>query len=443
MILKSKSLLLMLTTVSPTVLSTVDKENVTISGSNLTATGTALGGVRSQHMILEGKYYWEVLASTINSASSGAGIASANGFFTTPTSVDFRIPAGRMTASAEAACICFKGTAGGWYNNGTNTAKTIGTYVAGDRYCFALDMDNKRFSVRLNNGNWNGNAANTPSTAYEDISAVAALGVYAVIVLGAVSEVMTANFGASAFTYAVPTGFTPGFPQNGGAYIDAGCVIQAQTLSSAATVAATIRGAKAGTKIVAVVGWEKTTTCPALTGVSGNTLGAFTLQNTLHIKPSTIDIRIETYVATVGASDITGETITATLASTGDKASILIFGLGNPQGQDSNGSLPATNSAAATATPTVTGISTTNAKDLLIEYFVHTNNADMNTAAKVGSGQSLLAGVFNHTLGVNWCNLYAYGKYVNTTQSGIAITAGASLGTNGEWAAMVEGYKIL
>lgn len=424
---------------STTTLSSVDKLNTTLSGGNLIATATGIGGVRSQHVIYEGKYYWEVTIGTIANNSTGAGVASAGALFGTVGSGDFRKATTAMQVDSALASIHFKGS---WFSDQVNTAK--GQNVAAtDVLCFALDMDNKRLAIRKNGGNWNNNVANDPATNFDDISPWAALGVYAVSVFNASGDALTSNFGASAFAFSVPTGYTSGFLANSGAWIDAGCVIQGQTLSSAATVAATIRGAKAGTKIVAVVGWEKNTTCPALSGVSGNTLGAFTLQSSLHIKPSAIDIRIETWVATVGASDITAETITATLASTGDKATILIYGLGNSQGLDSNGSLPTTNSASATAIPTVSGISTSNAKDLLLEYFVHTNNADMNTNAKIGTGQSMLIGLFNHTSGVNWCNLYAYGKYVSATQSSVTIAAGASLGTSGEWAAMVEGIKIL
>jgi len=351
-----------------TVLSTFDKLNVALSGSNLVATGNGTaGGVRSEHPVYKGKFYWEATVNFAN-GSSAVGISTPGGVLAQFNATD-RHPPSELANFGWLGCFLFQGGQTRFNGNFTTLASIAGTNTL---VCLALDMDNGRMSYRVGAaGNWNANVANDPATGFIDIRTITALGIYALVLCGnTVGENATMNFGDSAFTGSVPTGYTGGFPATAGAHFDPTSIGANEVQATAAGITVTT-GGKAGTKIQVVVATEKTTSAAVSTSVVGASLGAFTLRNRMHAKPSTIDIIIETWEK-VTASDLAGEVVTATFGSANDKATAIAFGLANPQGMDTNVGFPFQGSATATQQATVTGINTTNDHDFILEYFCHT-----------------------------------------------------------------------
>jgi hypothetical protein len=81
--------------------------------------------------------------------------------------------------------------------------------------CIALDAGARLIWFRVGAaGNWNGSAVNNPATGVGGV-AITNLGVgiqiYPSVCFGVIGDQITANFGDSAFTGAVPAGFTSGF----------------------------------------------------------------------------------------------------------------------------------------------------------------------------------------------------------------------------------------
>jgi hypothetical protein len=174
----------------------------TLSGGNLVATFAASNnGVRSIDRVHTGKYYWEVTFAGTSIANLAVGIAL-----------------GTSSLSATAGNANFYCDGGSLYLNGVSASITIGSVVSGSIVCFALDADADLIWCRLGAaGNWNGNAAYNPATGVGGASIAWAggpMGIYAWAFGSGGNCNATANFGASTFTGAVPSGFTSGFPDS-------------------------------------------------------------------------------------------------------------------------------------------------------------------------------------------------------------------------------------
>lgn len=178
---------------------------IVLSNGNLTAGASAavVAGVRSIDRQVYGKYYWECTWTTISNGNEGVGIAS-----------------GTQSLSAAASAAgqqCMMAQAGTIYLNGVVAVNSFGTVTSGTIVCIAVDCTNSLIWFRLGAaGNWNGNAAYSPGggggVAMQ--SALGGLALYAKATLAATASSVTANFGDSAFTGAVPSGFTAGFPNS-------------------------------------------------------------------------------------------------------------------------------------------------------------------------------------------------------------------------------------
>src|SRR5678816_475571 len=187
--------------------STTDKTSgITLSGGNLIATSTsgAITAGRAADRQALGKFYWEITANTIASAATGFGIANTQAALGTAI----------YTGNNLNACMAWRASA--VYMNGVSTGINFGTITAGSVICFALDLDNRRFWIRVGAaGNWNANVANSPVTNVGGIDVGSIVGhglpAYPIYALGTTSEQITANFGDTAFTGAVPSGYTSGF----------------------------------------------------------------------------------------------------------------------------------------------------------------------------------------------------------------------------------------
>jgi len=184
-----------------------DQTGVTLSGSNLTATnnGGANGAVRSVNSFSSGKYYWEV---TTNAGSTQCGVGIANAA---------AVLANFYNNSAVGGSYLYNSSISPVYLNGSSAGINLGSQIStsGGILCIALDVTNSLLWYRIApSGNWNGSGTANPATGTGGINVSAVVGpgnpAFAIVCYstGAGSAV-TANFGASAFSGAVPSGFQP------------------------------------------------------------------------------------------------------------------------------------------------------------------------------------------------------------------------------------------
>lgn len=174
--------------------------NVALTNNNLTATITSgSGGVRAVKGVNSGKYYFEVTMTTWVNNNSGPGIALSTA----------ALP--WLNTASGVAYVTFGGSV---YVNGTGVV-AIGASASGQVIGVAVDFAAQLIWFRkAPAGNWDNNAAHNPATGAGGYSIAAMSGLFypAVNFVGAGAEAGTANFGNSAFSGAVPSGFIPGWP---------------------------------------------------------------------------------------------------------------------------------------------------------------------------------------------------------------------------------------
>jgi hypothetical protein len=178
-----------------------DKLAVTLSNSDLTATTTAttLNGVRAVRGNSSGKYYFELTATTWATLNDQVGLALSTATFSTATATT-----GKAIVNGGGAI---------WVN-GVNTGIGLGSITSGMIVGVAVDLTANLIWFRISPaGNWNAGGTANPATGTGGISISAIAGtLYPTFGGGAVStQVGTANFGATAFSGAVPSGFAAGW----------------------------------------------------------------------------------------------------------------------------------------------------------------------------------------------------------------------------------------
>ncbi len=186
--------------------STTDKSaSLNLTGGNLIATsGSGAQGARGAHPKRTGKYYVEYTSTTTQNAGSMVGFATA----ATPLATGQAASAIQFAANTTRAYDYF---------GNTSVSGTAGGFTTGSVVCCAIDLDAALVWFRTGAaGTWNGNAANNPATGVGGLN-ISATGLgrgidaYPYVLAGQTSNSITANFGASAFTGAVPAGFTAGW----------------------------------------------------------------------------------------------------------------------------------------------------------------------------------------------------------------------------------------
>jgi len=190
---------------------------VTITGSDLIATAPGPSGVRAVDRQIAGKFYWEANFPTGSANSLGVGIANVGASFAT------------LYSLADGAFIAYATTGAVWLN-GASAGFTLGAFSPGEIVGMALDMTSGLVWVRRGAaGNWNNNAANNPATGvgginFRSIGDAGAIPLYPAAAFGTGGGQIAANFGAAAFSGAVPSGYTSGFPS--------GAVIPVNTIAT-------------------------------------------------------------------------------------------------------------------------------------------------------------------------------------------------------------------
>ena len=184
---------------------TADKTaSVALSNLNLTATITGLGnqGARTVDSRATGKYYWEYTFT--NASNDTCGIANSTVLLSNLA----------LNGVAGAAYV---NSLGNIFVNSTTSSGVLGTMVAGNICCVALNLDNQLIWFRKGAaGNWNNSGTANPATAVGGFAltfvgaGVAAFG--SMSGQSATNGAITGNFGDSAFAGVVPAGFNVGFP---------------------------------------------------------------------------------------------------------------------------------------------------------------------------------------------------------------------------------------
>lgn len=174
--------------------------NATLTNGNLTAAhsnSTTNSGARSTDQRSSGKYYFEVTVTAI-------GVGDAIGLLTA---------AGTYTNLVTNATNCGAVYSGGKiFGNGSDSGKTIGSFVAPYILGIAVDLDNEKIWVR--GFRWNGTTTHNPATntGGASISSYSGTTVSPVVGFGgsgtASGDNFTANFGQSSYVMGLPAGFS-------------------------------------------------------------------------------------------------------------------------------------------------------------------------------------------------------------------------------------------
>jgi hypothetical protein len=389
--------------------------------------------VRTADRQITGKFYFEYTCTTFAGINSTVGLA--NGWW------DVSAASGLGNGAVAGTVGIIR--AGSLWIDGGSSGVSFGTITSGTVICFAVDIDAKRIWARVGAaGNWNGNVANNPATGVGGIATPnfgVALPVYPAITLGQSGEVVTANFGDTAFTGTVPSGFTSGFT---GAPTPP-AKDQSNTNTSISGTTTTIAVTSAANSVVvvgAVIGSTSTTTNPTLS-IAGAGL-------TWNAAPpgsgvGNVGFRMATQLFWAYAtSALTAQTVTITSSQTIDAASTgyeTLTGASSVSPVDPN-VLSSFGSFGATITGTIT---TTNANDTCLVLIgsnyntgpataVGTGTRDLNTVASNGLFAYFALGRWTYTSAQSGATVGFTGVGSQGGLSAITLTAGAgaSIPTN-------------
>jgi hypothetical protein len=180
--------------------------SATLTGGNLIVTSANAGtnSVRAIDKQFTGKFYWECTYTTATIATTAAGGMAPGVVF-----------GGSIGAAGSAPIGSFSlARVGNVYVDGVSVLAGWGTITSGTVVCIAFDCGTRAVWFRLGAaGLWNLSASANPATGVGGIATSLGGGVAVcpAASLTALNDQITANFGGSAFTGAVPAGFTSGF----------------------------------------------------------------------------------------------------------------------------------------------------------------------------------------------------------------------------------------
>jgi hypothetical protein len=168
--------------------------SVTLSGGNLIANSISTSqGVRAIDWQITGKFYFEYTYDS--GASPLFGLSSRS------TNVDF-----------SGGSQCYVRNSGLIFVNEISTGISLGSIATTNIVCIAVDLSARLVWFRKQAaGLWNNNASANPATGVGGIAITLGLGIPAAPHVGLPVAQVTANFGDTAFSGAVPSGFTAGF----------------------------------------------------------------------------------------------------------------------------------------------------------------------------------------------------------------------------------------
>lgn len=167
--------------------------NVSLSNGNLTATGTASGfeGVRGTTNTVSSKKYFEIsfsAAADITQVGVAIGNASAS-----------------LSTYNDSNSI-------GWFGSGSvfhsgATVDSAASFTAGQTLLIAFNASSNLVFFAVGAGSWN-NIGADPTTGSGGISTSAVTGPFLpLLILDAVNDAATVNFGASGYAFTPPSGY--------------------------------------------------------------------------------------------------------------------------------------------------------------------------------------------------------------------------------------------
>jgi hypothetical protein len=178
-----------------------DLSRVTLTGGNLIASvlnGPGVGGVRATVPQSSGKFYFEVVwAHNTTNITSGLSLASAS-----------------VSAPASGAVTINRSNGKIFVNNSdSGVSATLGGSVPDSVVGCAVDLSAQLVWFRVGAaGAWNGAVGGNPAAGTGGVSLSPVAGALFPMMAGQSNDAVTANFGDSAFSGAVPSGFTAGWP---------------------------------------------------------------------------------------------------------------------------------------------------------------------------------------------------------------------------------------
>jgi hypothetical protein len=182
-------------------LDTATASNVTLSNGNLTVTSTGTTaneqGARVAATKTTGKYYFE--ATIVAGGSFGVAVCTAASTYTNLN---------QSGATTGVVMFCFNGQI---WSAGANSGSSLGGRSVGDKISVAVDLDNRTIWFRVApSGNWNGSGTADPATNVGGVT-IPAGAMLPAFCFNTATTSGTGNFGATAFTGTVPSGFTSGW----------------------------------------------------------------------------------------------------------------------------------------------------------------------------------------------------------------------------------------
>jgi hypothetical protein len=192
------------TTTSPPAFTTwnpSDKSGINLTGGDLTATSAVGGGagVRAISSYSSGKRYFEITTTTLSSGYVGLALSSAV-----------------LSAGTTTNAIGLNAGGSVWLNNSLQGSWSLPGLGGGAILGIAIDLTNTLIWFRVGaSGSWNAlsGTANNPATGTGGINYSTIAGALFPWFSSAFTngQVVTANFGATAFNGTVPSGFASGW----------------------------------------------------------------------------------------------------------------------------------------------------------------------------------------------------------------------------------------
>lgn len=182
-----------------------NKSGITLSNANLTAasTNSLAKGVTGIQQQSYGRYYFEFTATTFSIFANVVGIAIPT--VNVATVVNTYVGLAVINQGGGSVCI----------NSASGSGVNLGAIANGDLICCAVDLPAQRIWFRKGAaGNWNANATYDPGTGVGGVSfaAIGAAPYVPFLTYNGGGQASTVNFGGQAFSGAVPSGFTAGWP---------------------------------------------------------------------------------------------------------------------------------------------------------------------------------------------------------------------------------------
>jgi hypothetical protein len=197
---------------TPTTLDPATVLTTTLSGGNLVATSTGTTTRHGAHALASagktsGKYYFEMLPTAYGETGCNAKTVGVGTTASTYTG---------MGTNGVVGVVFFVGcTTNNIYANSVNQVlSVIPSPVAGSWIGIAADLDSRKIWFRVNGGDWNGIVGNNPATGIGGVVIPAGTMIPFVTFGGTggiAGTVFVLNFGGSAFSGTVPSGFTAGW----------------------------------------------------------------------------------------------------------------------------------------------------------------------------------------------------------------------------------------